>query len=107
MSELRWVAEHGFAAVGIPATIADPELPPIYDDYYEPYWAACAELGLALLMHAPGHEQAQGFTFEMNTKLAEMAGDGGFEPDKLMEAAMALLGDSKRIRSHWICRLND
>jgi hypothetical protein len=45
--------------VSVPGTVADPDLPPLYDDYYEPFWAACADLGLTLFLHA-GHGNRQG-----------------------------------------------
>jgi predicted TIM-barrel fold metal-dependent hydrolase len=50
--ELRWIAEHGLVSVGIPGIVGDALLPPMYDDYYDPFWAACAELGLVLQIHA-------------------------------------------------------
>lgn len=52
LDELRWVAEHGFVAVNVPGSTFDPALPPLWDAYYEPFWAACADLGVALVMHA-------------------------------------------------------
>lgn len=52
--ELQWVAEHGFVSVQPPGAVADPALPPLKDDRYEPFWAACAELGLVLNAHV-GH----------------------------------------------------
>jgi predicted TIM-barrel fold metal-dependent hydrolase len=51
LSELRWVAGHGFVSVQPPGYTADPALPPLTDAYYEPYWAACADLGLAVTVH--------------------------------------------------------
>jgi predicted TIM-barrel fold metal-dependent hydrolase len=50
--ELRWVADHGFVSVTPPGSVADPKLPPFYDSYYDPFWAACAELGLTLTAHS-------------------------------------------------------
>jgi predicted TIM-barrel fold metal-dependent hydrolase len=59
IAELRWLAEHHFVSVGVPGQVASDDLPPLYDSYYEPYWAACEELGLVLSMHA-GWGQKQG-----------------------------------------------
>src|SRR5438270_6382425 len=50
--ELEWVAAHGFVGVSPPLNIADPELPPLVDPRYEPFWKTCAETGLALVVHA-------------------------------------------------------
>lgn len=52
VEEARWAAEHGLVAISVPNDIADPELPPIQDKRYEPFWRACAEAGLVLSIHA-------------------------------------------------------
>jgi predicted TIM-barrel fold metal-dependent hydrolase len=49
--ELHWVATHGFVSVQPPGFTADPTLAPLTDAYYEPFWAACAELGLVVTIH--------------------------------------------------------
>ncbi|MCK9504088.1 MAG: amidohydrolase [Porticoccaceae bacterium] len=69
--ELRWVASNGFVSVGVPGIVADEFLPPLYDKYYEPFWAACEELGLVLSIHA-GWGLNQGLFF----KFAEMMTGG-------------------------------
>lgn len=63
IKELRWVAAHGFRSVAVPGIVIDPELPPLFDEYYEPFWRECTELGLVLSVHA-GHGQEQGSLFE-------------------------------------------
>jgi predicted TIM-barrel fold metal-dependent hydrolase len=49
--ELEWAAKNGFVSVQPPGYTADSALPPLSDAYYEPFWAACAELGLAVTVH--------------------------------------------------------
>jgi predicted TIM-barrel fold metal-dependent hydrolase len=49
---VRWAAGHGFVAATVPGATAEPGLPPLYDSYYEPYWATCDDLGLPLSVHA-------------------------------------------------------
>ena len=62
--ELHWVAEHGFRSVSVPGVIADPDLPPLWDEFFEPFWKTCAELGLVLSVHAGhGHLQGKWITF--------------------------------------------
>jgi predicted TIM-barrel fold metal-dependent hydrolase len=57
--DLRWLAGRGFRSVAVPGAVHDPRLPPLYDDYFEPFWAACSELGLVLSVHA-SHGRPQG-----------------------------------------------
>ena len=57
--ELRWCADHRFRSVQLPGNVSDTDLPPLTDSYYEPFWAACAEMGLTLAVHA-GYGQEQG-----------------------------------------------
>ncbi|WP_261569725.1 amidohydrolase family protein [Frankia gtarii] len=52
VAELEWVAEHGFVGVLLPGMVADPALPPLHSPYYDPFWAACARLGLVVTVHA-------------------------------------------------------
>ncbi|MCU1361692.1 MAG: hypothetical protein JWN99_2981 [Ilumatobacteraceae bacterium] len=52
VKELHWAAAHGFVGVGVPGIIEDETLPPLYDTFYEPFWAACSELDITLLIHA-------------------------------------------------------
>jgi predicted TIM-barrel fold metal-dependent hydrolase len=57
--DLRWIADHGFRSVSVPGAVTDPNLPPLHDEYFEPYWATCEELGLVLSVHA-SHGRPQG-----------------------------------------------
>ena len=59
IKDLQWVASHGFPSVSVPGVIEDPDLPPLTDEYFEPFWKSCADLGLVLSVHA-GDRQPQG-----------------------------------------------
>jgi predicted TIM-barrel fold metal-dependent hydrolase len=87
--ELQWCAEHGFGGVQLPGLCADPELPPLYDEWYEPFWAACAEAGLVLQLHAGWGLLAQGRRFR-DSEMMPMAGDeaGGFRVEGRPRRAM-------------------
>ncbi|WP_211284926.1 amidohydrolase family protein [Mycobacterium palustre] len=50
VAELHWLAEHGFVSVFLPGYVAEKR-PPIYDRSYDPFWAACADLGLVINLH--------------------------------------------------------
>jgi predicted TIM-barrel fold metal-dependent hydrolase len=74
--ELTWVAEHGFVSVSLPGTTADPDLPPLHDPHFEPFFAACEDLGLVLSIHA-GFGLRQGVFFEFHARIQEAMSSGG------------------------------
>ena len=43
LAELDWMAEHGFKGAQLANVNARPT-PPLYDAYWDPYWAKCVEL---------------------------------------------------------------
>jgi predicted TIM-barrel fold metal-dependent hydrolase len=71
--ELHWVADHGFRSVSLPGYNADKELPSLVAPYYEPFWAACNDLGLVLSVHA-GHGRYQGTFMEYMSRLIDTVG---------------------------------
>ncbi|HEY2331933.1 MAG TPA: amidohydrolase family protein [Acidimicrobiales bacterium] len=52
IDELAWAADHGFVSVTMPGGIFDPSLPPLHDPHFDPFFAACEELGLVVSIHA-------------------------------------------------------
>jgi predicted TIM-barrel fold metal-dependent hydrolase len=52
----------------VPGYTVDKALPPLSSPYYEPFWAACADLGLVLSVHA-SHGKRQGEVFEYVDRL--------------------------------------
>ena len=73
LAELRWVKDHGFVSVFAPGYVADPNRPPLYDPSYDPFWAACTDLGLVLNLHA-GAGVPQGTVFEMMSLVLKAQG---------------------------------
>ncbi len=59
LEELDWIAERGFRATAIPRKTVYPGDPALSDPSWEPFWARCAERGLALWIHG-GHGMEQG-----------------------------------------------
>jgi predicted TIM-barrel fold metal-dependent hydrolase len=51
VAEVRFCAEHGFRGVYVPGQLKVAGAPPIYDPHYEPFWAACNDMGLVLTVH--------------------------------------------------------
>ena len=59
LAEVRWMADHGFVVAQVPNP-SGRGLPPLHDEYYDPYWALCEELGLTVAIHAGyGSEQCE------------------------------------------------
>jgi predicted TIM-barrel fold metal-dependent hydrolase len=52
LAELDWIADRGFRATTVPGFTAYPGDPSLLDGRWEPFWARCAERGLALMVHA-------------------------------------------------------
>jgi predicted TIM-barrel fold metal-dependent hydrolase len=51
LAELDWMATHGFVGA-YPGFWNRPELPDLYDPYFDPYWSRCVDHGLAIVIHA-------------------------------------------------------
>ncbi len=74
LAELRWLKEHGFFGVFIPGNVPHPDLPPLYDKYFDPFWSACEDLGLHIAIHA-GYGNEQGTLNPTLEKLASLANE--------------------------------
>jgi len=85
--ELEWCAANGFVSVGPPLTTNDPNMPPLYDPYYERFWAACADLGLVLTCHAGwGSDQRPMSEWAPAHKLGDGEETGGHDFEALHRA---------------------
>ncbi len=71
VQELQWAAEAGFVGVFMPGTVHDSALPELHDPYFDPFWAACQEFGLALVIHAAFGSQ-QGRILDMLRQKSRM-----------------------------------
>ena len=82
VAELEWIADHGFVAVSLPGLVADPDLPPLTSEHFEPFWAACEDLGLVVYIHA-GWGERQGKILEFMERVMS----GELEVHELMDGA--------------------
>lgn len=89
LDELRFIASKGFVSVEVPLFVEDKSLPAITSGFYEKYWAACAEMGIVLNVHA-GWGKPQGEVIEM---LGQMAMLAQMSPDGIPDL-MAMMGGS-------------
>jgi predicted TIM-barrel fold metal-dependent hydrolase len=79
LAETRWIADHGFVGTMAPGSTGYPDMPPLYDGYWDPLWALCAERGLTVIVHA-GYGTTPGpFFSEVSDVYDEMqvTGKGG------------------------------
>jgi predicted TIM-barrel fold metal-dependent hydrolase len=59
IEEVDWAADNGFKAVSVPGFTAYPGQPPLFDKYWDKFWARVQERDLTLWMHA-GQGEGQG-----------------------------------------------
>jgi predicted TIM-barrel fold metal-dependent hydrolase len=52
VAELEWIADHRFTGMYLPGYVHHADMPPLYDEYWEPFWSTCEARGLALVVHA-------------------------------------------------------
>lgn len=89
--DCTWAREQGFRAIFPPHTVGHPgDLPPVYDPWWDPLWAACQDLELVVHMHA-GFNSEQGAAHELlrqaflRTDTASATGTDGKEEVSLDE----------------------
>ena len=83
--EIEWAAGNHFVAVEVPGIVVEPTIPPLYDRWFDPVWAACVANGLQLVLHA-GHGSVQGANFARLKSDEEIGKDifGDSEPQPSM-----------------------
>jgi predicted TIM-barrel fold metal-dependent hydrolase len=60
LAELGWLADHGFFATNLPGVQARHDVPAFYNDYFDPFWSACEDMGITIICHAGyGGEQCE------------------------------------------------
>jgi predicted TIM-barrel fold metal-dependent hydrolase len=80
VADLPKLAEQGFVSVTLPGANADDSLPRLESREYDRLWATCAELGLALNVHA-GWGRRQGAAMEFFRQLAPGKSANMMEPE--------------------------
>ena len=112
LAELDWLAAHGFTGQYTPGYCSVPGQIPVYDSYWDPLWAACAERNLVLISHA-GWGLPQGYMHaEMSAAAAEAKAEGGGQNeviDKLMKGIFnekGVFADLRSRQSMWLMMLS-
>ena len=105
LAELDWIAEKGFKATSIPGYVAYPGQPPLFDKYWDPFWARCQEHDITLWMHAgQGEGQGElGTLFQRISAQADEEGDVGKAIDRLVNVFLKgkIFSSIKPRRAMW------
>jgi predicted TIM-barrel fold metal-dependent hydrolase len=84
LAELDWIAERGFVGTFVPGNTVFPGMKPLSDRAYDPFWARCESLGLAVVVHA-GYGIDQGSLYpEIARITSSITESGGSEMDLLI-----------------------
>jgi predicted TIM-barrel fold metal-dependent hydrolase len=106
VDEVRWLADHGFIGTFAPGFLTHPDMPPLFDPYWEPLWAECEARHLAVVVHA-GFGFEQGFLYDQLEQVnREVKEAGGSEMDRMMLLATEVFtgeffSDIKARRPMW------
>ena len=91
VAEIEWIADHRFTATYGPGYLRHPDMPPLYDAYWEPFWRVCAERDIPFVVHA-GFGTDQGRVFPQLERIYNAAADaaGSTELEALVAHADAV-----------------
>lgn len=105
IAEIHWIADHGFTATYGPHYLTHPALPSLVDPYWEPYWRACEERQIAIVVHA-GFGTTQGIVFKEIERIYQSAADaaGNTDPAVMLQHADAVSDDSALFFFNWVNR---
>jgi predicted TIM-barrel fold metal-dependent hydrolase len=97
LADLRWNAEHGFAATYAPGYMRTADFPPLYDPYWDPFWSACVDAGMPIVVHA-GYGWEQGHAFPELQKIVDTvaAAAGSTDREALLAHADAVQASSQQ-----------
>ena len=103
VAEINWIADQGFSATYGPGYMSHPEMPPLHDEYWEPFWTACEERGIAVVVHA-GFGTTVGSVFPEVERIYNAAAEaaGSTDPGALMAHADAVSPDSLEFFDDWV-----
>src|SRR5262249_34201996 len=95
VADIAWNADHGFAGTYCPGYVSHSGMPPLFDEYWEPFWTVCEDRNIAVVVHA-GFGWEQGIVFPQLRKIYDTAADaaGSTEMEALLAHADAVGQDS-------------
>ena len=86
--DLEWMADHDFVGIYAPGYMRHPDMPPLFDEHWEPFWSTCEARGIAVVVHA-GFGWDQGVVFPELQRIYDRAKEaaGSSEMDDLLAHA--------------------
>ncbi|HEY6532001.1 MAG TPA: amidohydrolase family protein [Acidimicrobiales bacterium] len=103
VAELHWMADHDFTAVYGPGYMRHSDMPPLFDRYWDPFWAACEERNLPLVVHA-GFGTEHGAVFPVVERIYDTVVEsaGTTDRDTLLANAQAVPDDAIQFFHDWV-----
>src|SRR5262249_50225997 len=104
VAEVHRIADWGFTGIYGPGYMRHREMPQPHDRYWDPFWRACEERGIAIVVHA-GFGTDQGMVFPQYEKIIDDVASEARSTDRdaLMAAApVAVAQESKDFFNNWV-----
>jgi predicted TIM-barrel fold metal-dependent hydrolase len=93
--EIEWVADHKFTGTYLPGYMHHAGMPPLFDSYWEPFWRACEQRGVVVVVHA-GFGTEHGAVFPHIERMYDDVADaaGSTDTEALFAHAQAISDQS-------------
>ena len=96
VAELEWMADHRFTGTYGPGYMWHRDMPPLFDEYWEPFWSTCEARGIAIVVHAGfGTEFGKAFPQIERIYNDVATASGSTDPAVMFEHADAVSEDSR------------
>jgi predicted TIM-barrel fold metal-dependent hydrolase len=107
LRDLDWIADHEFTGTYLPGYMTHSDMPPLWDEYWDPFWSRCTERGIALVVHA-GYGTEQGIVFPQLQKILDDVAKaaGSTDLDALFAHSDAIQPESFQFFSDFLVSVN-
>jgi predicted TIM-barrel fold metal-dependent hydrolase len=107
LRDLDWIADRSFTGTYLPGYMTRPDMPPLWDAYWDPFWSKCTERGIALVVHA-GYGTEQGIVFPQLQKILDDVAKvaGSTDLDALFAHSDAVAPESMQFFNDFLVNVN-